>query len=293
MPPRETLSWAASAIGAGTRIVLVRSLPGKWAATHAIDVDDRYGRRHRLVLRRWARPGWREDPEFTAAHEAAVLDRLSAASIPVPELVAVDPEGDTCDFPALLMTRLPGRPPTPRASRRPDVLGPLVETLVEIHRLDAGLGEVAAPFAPFHPIDSLRPPPDSARPELWSSAIQLAAAEPSPSEARFIHRDFHPGNTLWEKGALTGIVDWTSASLGPPAADLGHLLANLAMLHGAEVASAARAAYLARVESTSDPWYWELRMLLDFVPDVDRDDLAEGQLDRLEGYLHSLIETRD
>jgi aminoglycoside phosphotransferase (APT) family kinase protein len=52
---------------------------------------------------------------------------------------------------------------------------------------------------------------------------------PAPSGARvFLHRDFHPGNVLWQDGALRGIVDWVNASVGPPGADLGHCRVNLA-----------------------------------------------------------------
>jgi hypothetical protein len=49
-----------------------------WLASHAVDVVDGSARKHRVVLRRWARPGWEEDPEMTAAREAAVLERLLA-----------------------------------------------------------------------------------------------------------------------------------------------------------------------------------------------------------------------
>ena len=44
---------------------------------------------------------------------------------------------------------------------------------------------------------------------------------------RFIHRDYHPGNGLWRGGAISGIVDWASASVGAPVADVGHCRVNL------------------------------------------------------------------
>jgi hypothetical protein len=66
-------------------------------------VIDRRGRAHRLVLRRWARPAWAaDDPDFTAAREAAVLDLLADSPAPAPRLVAADPEGAVCDVPTIL-----------------------------------------------------------------------------------------------------------------------------------------------------------------------------------------------
>ena len=52
---------------------------------------------------------------------------------------------------------------------------------------------------------------------------------PAPPDDRacFIHRDYHPGNTLWTGGRLTGVVDWIGGSWGPPSVDLGHMRVNL------------------------------------------------------------------
>lgn len=51
-----------------------------------------------------------------------------------------------------------------------------------------------------------------------------------------IHRDYHPENTLCWAGRLTGVVDWTQASYGPPALDVAHMRWNLAADHGRKVA---------------------------------------------------------
>lgn len=37
----------------------------------------------------------------------------------------------------------------------------------------------------------------------------------------------HPGNVLWRRGRLTGVVDWQSACIGPPSIDIAHCRANL------------------------------------------------------------------
>jgi hypothetical protein len=84
-PPPSALRWAAAAVGAGGRVVRVRPLASGWLANHAVDVADAVGVVHRLVLRRWARPGWEvDDPTLTAAREAAVLELLAATPVPAP-----------------------------------------------------------------------------------------------------------------------------------------------------------------------------------------------------------------
>jgi aminoglycoside phosphotransferase (APT) family kinase protein len=60
---------------------------------------------------------------------------------------------------------------------------------------------------------------------------------------RLVHRDYHPGNTLWAGGRLAGVVDWTGGSWGPPSADLGHMRVNLAADLGVEVADRFLAAH--------------------------------------------------
>lgn len=42
----------------------------------------------------------------------------------------------------------------------------------------------------------------------------------------FVHRDFHPGNVLWNRGRITGVVDWESGCIGPPSIDISHCRAN-------------------------------------------------------------------
>jgi hypothetical protein len=101
-PPAAALGWAAAAIGPGSRVVAVRPLASAWLANHALDVADAGGAVHRVVLRRWARPGWdEEDPDFTAAREAAILELLAPTPVPAPALVAADPDGAACDVPRL------------------------------------------------------------------------------------------------------------------------------------------------------------------------------------------------
>ena len=89
----------------------------------------------------------------------------------------------------------------------------------------------------------------------------------------FIHRDYHPGNVLWSRARLTGVVDWVNACLGPPAVDVGHARWNLAQLFGVEVADAFLDAWLAASGRARHDPYWDIVCLLDAGPG---DDALQG-----------------
>jgi aminoglycoside phosphotransferase (APT) family kinase protein len=315
-PPAAALRWAAAPFGPGSRVVAVRPLPSAWLANHAVDVADTAGATHRLVLRRWARPGWDdEDPDFNAAREAAVLELLAPTPVPAPPLVAADPDAAICDAPALLLGRLPGRPPTLR-DPAPLVEG-LAAALPPIHAVavpaaggGAGAGGSAQPdprplphpdpqpdpppatrvvpaYHRFYEPETLVPPAWSDRPGLWERAFAVAAGPPPDDQACFIHRDYHPGNTLWTGGRLTGVVDWIGGSWGPPSVDLGHMRVNLTADLGLAVADRFLAAHRAQTGFEHHPW-WDVASAVDVAPETGPawrgvEDLVAAALARLGG----------
>jgi aminoglycoside phosphotransferase (APT) family kinase protein len=284
-PPAAALGWAAAPFGPGSRVVGVRPLPSSWLANHAVDVADAAGAVHRLVLRRWARPGWAdEDPDFTAAREAAILELLAPTPVPAPALVAADPEAAVCDVPALLLARLPGAPPDLAGDPTRLVEG-LAAALPPIHAV-AGPGPVP-PYRRFYDPGQLVPPAWSARPALWERALAVAAGSPPPYRACCIHRDYHPGNTLWTGGRLTGVVDWIGGSWGPPSVDLGHMRVNLAADLGLAVADRFLDAHRALTGFDHDPW-WDVASAVDCAPEMEPywrrvEDLVAAALARLDG----------
>jgi hypothetical protein len=86
----------------------------------------------------------------------------------------------------------------------------------------------------------------------------VAAARQRPP--CFIHRDFQHFNLLWAGGRLTGVVDWSVASSGPPEVDVGHCRLNLAVLFSPDWAERFRLAYEAETGRRTDPW-WDLLAL--------------------------------
>lgn len=290
-PPQRTLRWATEAVGPGSRITALRRLTeGNWHANHALTVVDGRGDSRRLVLRRWARPEWvHEDPDFTAQREMAVLELLSHSSVPVPGIVAADPAGAVCDVPTLLITRLPGRPPGLPGDMSAFLLG-LAQVLPALHAVsDRARGSIPA-YRRYHDLRSAGPPPWSERSELWERALEVVRSEPPPGPCGFIHRDYHPENTLWSRGRLTGVVDWTSGSWGPRAVDTGHMRWNLALTYGLDAADEfLRLHRSLAAEAFDDQFYWDLVTVLDLVYEIGAGDWPRFDLERLERYIEGVL----
>jgi aminoglycoside phosphotransferase (APT) family kinase protein len=265
--PDAALAWVQEACG--SRVHSVRPLPSAFVANHAVVLDGG----QELLLRRWARPGWAEgDPDLSAHREALVLGRLADAPVPVPALVAADPDGERSDAPALLLTLLPGRPPD-----GPPDLDQLLTALDAVHAVDP---EGIPPFARYHDPAGLSVPAWAQERGVWELATAVARRDEPELPDRLIHRDPHPGNTLWVERRLTGIVDWTTGSRGPAAVDLAHLRVNLALAHGI----AASGAVLPHPERHP---YWDIAITLDFAPELDAPTPLE--VARLEAHLSSAL----
>ena len=75
-------------------------------------------------------------------------------------------------------------------------------------------------------------PPWAQRRDLWERAFAAIRGGPPVYCGSFLHRDFHPGNVLFDGDAVSGVVDWVETSWGPTELDVSHCSTALALLHG-------------------------------------------------------------
>ena len=259
-PPPRALEWAARAVGDGARVISVRRLRGGMSsAVHALAIEDASRRRHRLVLRRFVRAGWLAAEPDLARREATALTLLEHSEVPAPRLVAFDETAEATDVPAVLMTRLEGRPSLAPEDFEP-YLRAQAELLPHIHAVP-GDASGLPPYRRYYPSPSV--PAHTEHPEVWRTLMAYASTPPPETPSVFIHRDYHPGNVLWSRRRLTGVVDWVNACLGPPEVDAGHARWNLAQLFSVEAADAFLEAWLAVEGRTSHDPYWDVVCLLD------------------------------
>ena len=287
LPPPVT-AWVRSVLGSASIIDSIRQLQGSTSAElYLLDISEG-GKSTQLVLRLLTNRQWLLEEPGLAEHEAGALRLASQSGLPVPQLIAFDAHGSRCGLPAVLMTRVQG-----------DVN--LLPT-----DFDGWLYQMAAALQPLHALNaanfkwnyySYNKPEKSkvpgwpTRPELWQKAIQIVNQPAPPARTCFIHRDYHPMNTLWQGQTLSGIVDWINACRGPEPYDLAWNRLNLMQMYGLQAADRLRD--LAIEICGPSVWhpYWDLMALIELLPGPPEVYTPWPQFG-LDGLTSSLLSTR-
>ena len=264
----------------GLDVVRVRRLPGASStAVHAVRLADGTT----VVLRRYIWEKFRVEEPEAPAREIESLAYARRHELPVPEVIAADPDGqDIGDgIPAVLMSRIPGR-----ALPAPNVPA-LAALAAQVHAV-GGPGFDRHRYYPWCRETSTDPPRACRRPKVWVQALQQwRSAEPAYQPC-FIHRDFHPGNVLWARGVPSGIVDWANACIGPSGIDVATCRWNLQEWAGERVATAFVSAYEGLTGHAHHP-YWDVAKIVeddwDLIDEPERvwaaEDLLAQALPRL------------
>jgi aminoglycoside phosphotransferase (APT) family kinase protein len=251
-------------------IVAVDRLTGGWtSAMHAVTV--RKGRtEHPLVLRRMFREPWKSHAVGLLEREADILRLLAESPVPTAEFVAVDASAEVTDEPALLMGRLPGGLRLDGRDRH-EVVPELARMLAMIHAVRPPDHQRPRAYQSWAPRERRVIPAWAHQPDLWSHAFSLIEAEPPGFRGCFLHRDFHPGNVLFDGPSISGVVDWVETSWGPADLDVAHCCTGLAVLHGSNAVEQFIDGYRAAGgELAQDPderAYWQLIDAVGFLPD--------------------------
>ncbi|MEV7026722.1 phosphotransferase, partial [Kitasatospora sp. NPDC093558] len=191
----STLAWVNRHLDVGERIVGAEALRGGITAeVRRLTVGTRDGGTRDLVLRTFVDPSYVERAEDSLHREAGALALLAGTDVPAPALVAVDPTAAHCEYPSLLMTHLPGR--TALGDEGVEARVPLLaRQLVAIHALRPAQRPRA--YVALTTADSVVVP-RGADATAWAAAIDVIREPAPPYEGRFLHRDFQPGNVLFD-----------------------------------------------------------------------------------------------
>jgi len=191
-------------------------------------------------------------------------DRLAFASgidVPTPAPIALDAEGRWFGRPALVVTYLPGR------TTLHDAPGAWIDELAlalgAIHRHPIR-GEIPralrAPHAglEWRPADPSRLPRTARTERLLDIATAMQASlRAAASDHRLVHHDLYHRNVLWQRGRVSGVVDWNEARLGPPVCDVAYCSVDIAMTAGAATADQLVERYQADVGAIPDVRRWQ------------------------------------
>ncbi len=276
--------WVEGAVGPGATTVRSRRMHGGvTSVVRAVDVDDRAGTRHRLVLRTHPAGGCIEQEPGLVADEVRALSALESAGVgSVPRLVAADEDGSEAGRPSVLSTRLSGRPIVGGMDEDRWVDG-LAEAVVGNVRALQAVASRLGEYRPWHEVgpDARVIPPDWVRdPSAWVRAMQAIVHEVLPSAwpQQPIHRDCNPGNLLWHRGRVTGVVDWVNLCHGPVEDDVARCRVNVWLLAGQRAADR----FLAATDGAGLPYdrRWDRSLISDMCHHLDGFADAAGHLGR-------------
>jgi aminoglycoside phosphotransferase (APT) family kinase protein len=263
-PPAAALEWAGGVTG--RRVVSAAAMSGGMStATHRLLLEGGDS----IVMRRFVNRPWVQRDPYLAAREAAVLRHLESTAVPAPPLIGVDPSGERCGAPAVLMGLMPGRRRAPADARS---LGQLARALAEIHDCPPVSGLPNATDLLLRAFQEGLPirPEDEAPPSpvLWSLVRERRAAAELGAPA-LIHNDFSHSNVLFARGRLSAVIDWGEAAAGQAACDVSFCRVNLTLTLGSEPADLLLAAYEAEIGgSVPGRAWWDLVAAARVEPDL-------------------------
>ncbi len=183
---------------------------------------------------------------YDILREADVLRCLAGTSVPVPAVIATEPDPTFFGAPSLLMEWVdaPHMPaPEVDATVFFTDLPPFAAALAAIHALDwraAGLEFLGAPssaaagFAGEIDVVEVRMRTFGCAedPLLRRALATLRSAAPTGGRLALCHGDPNPFNYLFRDGSVVAVVDWEQARISDPRSDVAQLVA-LSHLKGA------------------------------------------------------------
>jgi aminoglycoside phosphotransferase (APT) family kinase protein len=236
----------------------------------------------RMVLRRYVRP---ETP--VADHEARALNFVAGIPIPTPQLLAADLSGAETGVPTILMSWLPGRVEW-EPSNMDGWLRGMTDLLPTIHATPLPPPGVIRPFGTYRQ-RRYDPPPWTRWPGVWQRGVEIVHGPVPGDHHVFLHRDFHPGNVLWRRGRVSGLVDWQAASIGPASVDVGHCRSNL-LSYGTEVVDRFTTLWEQASGLSYDPWA-DVSTIIGCLDDL-RNEPPSGRLAVEEALARAVAELR-
>lgn len=266
--PAEAIAAIVAEIEPSSTVVATSGLPGglsSWMTR--IEVQRPDGSRHWLVVRRGRRPD-AERHTLPFGTEFELLRHLDAHGIPVARPRAFDASGRILPQAYVVLdfvqgtTRFTTNDPVGMAVQMADVLA-------AIHDLDPT--SASLPVLPVHAdrmqgwviTDLDRREPDPSLRELLVRRHLDDHWPPPATELCLLHADYFPGNIVWRGDAIAAVIDWESAALGDPMADLATTRLDLRWAYGAEIAERFTDRYLTVTgRSTATLPVWELVVAL-------------------------------
>lgn len=227
---------------------------------HALNIERADGSRWKVTLRRLREHDAIAEPRGLE-YEFEVLRLLERVGISAPHPIYLDAAGEHFGTPAIVLTFLPGK-----TNVAPTEVAPWTDALAAaLHTVHAITPE-RADVSILKPLDNRARIEDIAA-DMRSDALSAEVVSVlrahcdriGPIPPTLIHNDYWAGNTIWSRGRLTGIIDWTHARLGDPRNDVSECRGAMVFDHDQATADQFLAAYERRLgRALPDIWFFDL-----------------------------------
>ena len=149
--------------------------------------------------------------------EYLLLEKLHQTKVPCAKPIHLDHSKEILDKDFMLMTYLEGTIEIPKIKDF-GFLNKMVEILKNIHNVDTKtLPTLPCRFDPTYDLFEFLP---NARINKELKAILKGYDTSYSGKPVLLHGDFWPGNILWTKDEISGVLDWEYAAIGDPVSDL-------------------------------------------------------------------------
>ena len=177
-----------------------------------IAVESKKGE-EKIVLRTEGGP----PAENSIKTEYLLLEKLHQTKVPCAKPIHLDHSKEILDKDFMLMTYLEGTIEIPKIKNF-GFLNKMVGILKNIHNVDTKiLPTLPCRFDPTYDLFEFLP---NARINKELKAILKGYDTSYSGKPVLLHGDFWPGNILWAKDEISGVLDWEYAAIGDPVSDL-------------------------------------------------------------------------
>ena len=177
-----------------------------------IAVESKKGE-EKIVLRTEGGP----PAENSIKTEYLLLEKLHQTKVPCAKPIHLDHSKEILDKDFMLMTYLEGTIEIPKIKNF-GFLNKMVGILKNIHNVDTKiLPTLPCRFDPTYDLFEFLP---NARINKELKAILKGYDTSYSGKPVLLHGDFWPGNILWTKDEISGVLDWEYAAVGDPVSDL-------------------------------------------------------------------------
>ena len=177
-----------------------------------IAVESKKGE-EKIVLRTEGGP----PAENSIKTEYLLLEKLHQTKVPCAKPIHLDHSKEILDKDFMLMTYLEGTIEIPKIKNF-GFLNKMVGILKNIHNVDTKiLPTLPCRFDPTYDLFEFLP---NARIIKELKAILKGYDTSYLGKPVLLHGDFWPGNILWTKDEISGVLDWEYAAIGDPVSDL-------------------------------------------------------------------------